>query len=337
MPGALAFRAMTKTPVVSVVIPAYNAAATVGVAIDACLRQSLADFEAIVVDDGSTDATVEVVRGRLADPRVRLIELGENRGVSGARNAALAVATGTWIATLDADDWMIEDRLDVLVAAGEAAGADMVHDDSLLVHDGEVEPYSTLCGSAGLTLTEPRTIDLDMMIDCETGGRARYRIGLAQPMVRRAFLEAHHIRYDERLRVGEDYLLYLDCMLAGARWVQVPTAHYAYVQRAGSATSSSQVRTIEGKLRICEEVLARPGLTPAQRSSLRRYRSNLRSLLAYRRVVEPVKARRFGAAVKAVATNPRFFKRLGEQLPAVAKRRWAYHVRGDEHALDMLR
>lgn len=321
---------------VSVVIPAYNAATTVGAAIDSCLRQHLRDLEVLVVDDGSTDATVDVVGSRLDDPRVRLIELGENRGVAAARNAALDAAAGTWIATLDADDWMTDDRLDVLVAAAVAAGADMVHDDELLVRDGETEPYSTLYRSSGLTLTEPRVIDLDLMIDCETGGRLAYRIGLAQPLLRRAFLEAHGIRYDERLRVGEDYLVYLDCVLAGARWIQVPTAHYAYVQRAGSATSGSQVRTIEGKLRVCEEVLARPALDASQRASLTRYRANLRSLLAYQRVVEPAKQRRPGAALRAAITNPRFLLRLGEQLPAVAKRRWAYHVRGDEHALDML-
>jgi succinoglycan biosynthesis protein ExoO len=328
---------MTSGPVVSVVIPAWQAEATVGATIESCLCQELVDLEVIVVDDGSTDGTAAVVRRYLRDPRVRLIEPGVNRGVSAARNTALDAATGTWIATLDADDWMTDDRLAVLVAAADAAGADLVHDDLILVHEGETEPYSTLNRSTGLVLTEPRTIGLDLFLDYDIGGPSTYRIGLAQPILRRAFLVEHGIRYDERLRVGEDYLLYLDCLLAGAQWVQIPSAHYVYLQRAGSATSSSLVRTLEGKVRVAEEVLARPGLAPAQRSLLRRYRANLRSILAYHRVVEPAKEKRIGTALRAAATNPLFLKRLGEQVPAVAKRRWAYHVRGDEHALDMLR
>jgi succinoglycan biosynthesis protein ExoO len=327
---------MPTGPLVSVVIPAYNTATMVGAAIESCLRQTITDIEVLVVDDGSTDDTVAVVRGHTTDPRVRLIELGTNRGVSSARNAALDAATGTWIATLDADDWMTDDRLEVLLEAAASTGADMIHDDLLLVHEGETEPYSTLTKSSRALITEPRAIDLDLMIDAELGGRATYRVGLAQPLIRRELLESHQIRYDPALRVGEDYLLYLDCVLAGARWIQIPSAHYVYVQRTGSATSRSPVATIEGKLRSCEGVLARTTLTAAQRVSLERYRANLRSLLAYKRVTEAVKARHPGRALRAVVTNPLFVKRLGEQLPAVVKRRWAYHVRHDEHALDML-
>jgi succinoglycan biosynthesis protein ExoO len=328
---------MTNGPVVSVVIPAYQAEATIGAAIESCLRQELADLEVVVVDDGSTDGTAAVVRTHLGDPRVRLLEPGMNRGVSAARNTALDAATGTWIATLDADDQMTDDRLAVLVAAAESTGVDLVHDDMLLVREGETEPYSTLHRSSGLVLDAPRTIELDLFLECDIGGPSAYSIGLSQPIMRRTFLVEHGIRYDERLRVGEDYLLYLDCLLAGARWVQIPSAHYVYVQRAGSATSSSLVRTLEGKLQTADEVLARPALTVAQRSALRRYRASLRSILAYHRVTEPAKGKQFGAALRAAATNPQFVVRLAEQLPAVARRRWAYHVRRDRHALDMLR
>ena len=328
---------MGKTPIVSVVIPAFNAAGSVGTAIESCQRQTLGDIEILVVDDGSSDDTVAIVRAYTKDPRIRLVELGANRGVSFARNAALDHATGSWIATLDADDWMTDDRLAVLVSTAESAGADLAHDDLPLVHEGETEPYSTLARSTGSVVDTVTPVDLDRLIDCEIGGTSAYRLGLTQPIIRRAFLEAHAIRYDERLRVGEDYLLYLECMLAGAKWIQLPTAHYFYVQRRTSATSSPQVAALESKLTVCTEVLARPALTPTQRTSLQRYRRNLRAVLAYQRVVEAAKAHRLAQAARAAIRNPQFVRHLARELPALLRRRWDYHVRRDPHALDMLR
>ena len=92
----------------SVVIPAFNAAATLARAIESVQAQSWPVHEIIVVDDGSTDATAEVAR-RFAGA-VRLIRQ-TNSGVSVARNAGAAAATGDWLAFLDADDWYAEDRI----------------------------------------------------------------------------------------------------------------------------------------------------------------------------------------------------------------------------------
>lgn len=94
---------------VSAVIPAYNAEACIGRAIDSVLGQSLAVHEIIVVDDGSSDKTCEVIE-RYGD-KVILIRQ-ENAGVSVARNIGIEAATGNWIAFLDADDeWLPEKNL----------------------------------------------------------------------------------------------------------------------------------------------------------------------------------------------------------------------------------
>jgi GT2 family glycosyltransferase len=96
------------TPRFSVVIPAFNSAATLARAIESVRAQSWPAHEIIVVDDGSTDATAGVVR-QFGDV-VRLIQQN-NSGVSVARNAGAAAATGDWLAFLDADDWYAPDRL----------------------------------------------------------------------------------------------------------------------------------------------------------------------------------------------------------------------------------
>jgi glycosyltransferase involved in cell wall biosynthesis len=96
------------SPRFSVVIPAFNAAATLARAIESVLVQSWPAHEIIVVDDGSTDATAEVARQ--FGNAVRLIQQ-PNSGVSVARNAGASAATGDWLAFLDADDWYAPERI----------------------------------------------------------------------------------------------------------------------------------------------------------------------------------------------------------------------------------
>ena len=327
---------MAERPEVSVLIPVYNGVRHVAAAIESCLRQTLTNIEILVVDDGSDDGSAEIVRRYLHDSRVALVQLGSNQGVSTARNIALDRAAGTWIATLDADDTMSEDRLERLVAAAEESGADLVHDDLYLVYDGDTVPYSTLNGSTGHVVRPDAAIDLEEMIESEVGGRSRYRLGLTRPIMRRAFLDEHKIRYDAHMRVGEDYLLYLECVLAGAIWLQIPAAHYVYCQRAGSAVRTAQVPMLEAKLDACNRLLLRSTLRYGQRVRLLHYQHNLRTLLAYQRVAEAAKAGRLATAMFAACRNPRFLVRLGRELPNVVRRRWSYHLRHDAHALDML-
>lgn len=98
-------------PTVSVVLPAYNRSATIVAAIDSVLRQTWQDFELIVVDDGSTDGTADVVR-TLQNPRVRLIEQKQNCGASAARNRGIQEAKGDWVAFQDSDDEWLPEKLE---------------------------------------------------------------------------------------------------------------------------------------------------------------------------------------------------------------------------------
>ena len=99
-------------PFFSVLIPVYNAAAHIANALQDLYLQSFRDFEIIVVDDGSSDGSGDIVRA-FNDPRICLITLPENRGLVGALNAGLAEARGKWIARQDADDRCRRNRLEV--------------------------------------------------------------------------------------------------------------------------------------------------------------------------------------------------------------------------------
>src|SRR4051812_43027222 len=101
---------MPPEPLVSVVIPAYNAAGTITAAVDSVLRQTVGDLEVIVVDDGSADSTVEIAR-QIDDPRVTVVEQ-PNSGPCIARNAGIELARGRYVALLDADDLWFPEKLE---------------------------------------------------------------------------------------------------------------------------------------------------------------------------------------------------------------------------------
>ena len=118
----LADTANRPPPRVSVVIPAYNAAWSIARTLDSVLSQTYSDFEVIVVDDGSSDRTIDIVQNYIErDRRIRLISQ-PNLGVAAARNAAIAQARGVFIAPLDADDVWRAENLTCQIAALEAAG-----------------------------------------------------------------------------------------------------------------------------------------------------------------------------------------------------------------------
>jgi glycosyltransferase involved in cell wall biosynthesis len=107
-----------------VIIPAYNAADTVSYALRSCVSQSAPALEVLVVDDGSTDNTAEIV-GRFGAP-VRLIRQ-PNRGPGAARNAAASEARGEWLAFLDADDWWMPNKLERQLELAGPPGVGIIH------------------------------------------------------------------------------------------------------------------------------------------------------------------------------------------------------------------
>ena len=97
-------------PSVTVVIPAFNRVGTIRAAVESVLWQSHADFELLVVDDGSSDGTMSALAG-MTDPRLRLLANPHNMGPSAARNTGIRAARGDWVAFQDSDDEWLSDKL----------------------------------------------------------------------------------------------------------------------------------------------------------------------------------------------------------------------------------
>ena len=123
-------------PTVSVIIPAYNRADLIGETLESVFAQTYRDYEIIVVDDGSTDNTKEVLASLAAAGKLRYT-YQENAGLPAARNTGIRLAVGKYVAFLDSDDLFAPDKLEKQVAVFEA------NLDAMLVHSGFSKYYDT--------------------------------------------------------------------------------------------------------------------------------------------------------------------------------------------------
>ncbi|WP_212525595.1 glycosyltransferase [Actibacterium sp. MT2.3-13A] len=138
-------------PLISVIVPVYNVAGHVAACLDSLRGQSLADFEVIVVDDGSTDDSAARARAAAGDDARFRFVAQQNRGLSGARNAGLDLARGAFIAFVDSDDRVAPDYLARLHGALEDSGADWVACAIRFCHpDGGSTTHSAIHGAPDL-------------------------------------------------------------------------------------------------------------------------------------------------------------------------------------------
>ena len=181
-------------PLVSVVIPTYNRAEYLKQALSSVFRQTFTDYEVIVVDDGSTDETPDVLK----DYQDRIISLRqENSGAARARNRGIRLARGRWVAFLDSDDMWQPVALERLIAAAaHYPDAGLITMKGLLMKsDGEVTDRIVGKRSPGPSFTTRSLLDKD------SGG-------VLTPMVQRKVLEEVG-GYDEGLRTAHDCDLWL--------------------------------------------------------------------------------------------------------------------------------
>lgn len=224
-------------PRVSVVIAAKDAGAFVADALRSALAQTMKDLEVIVVDDGSTDDTSDVVRACAnGDPRVLLLRNDRSQGVSRARNRAIGEARGEWVAVLDADDAFLPDRLERMVGEATRRRLDMLADNLALrdfatkASNGHAYPAEWMDRSELVTFADLLARDMP--------GLEHKMFGCIKPLIRRSFLLANAITYRDDVWCAEDFLLYAQCILKGARFGVIEDALYVYSERSDSVSAS---------------------------------------------------------------------------------------------------
>ena len=289
---------MTSTATVCVVIAAKDAAATIGRAVASALRDPYV-AEVMVVDDGSADCTAEsALAADDGSGRLHVLRLDTNRGPSFARNHAIAHSSAPLIAILDADDFFLAGRFERLL---READWDFVADNIVFVDThalSQSEPVVTQFAA------EPRFLDTVDFVEGNISRRkaSRGEIGFLKPVMRRAFLDAHQLRYDETLRLGEDYDLYVRALLSGARYKVVYGCGYCAVVRTDSL--SGRHRTSDLKRLYEADRAMLPQANGRARVALRRHQRHIRARYELRHFLD-IKADRglVGAGLHAL-THP---------------------------------
>ncbi|HJQ75543.1 MAG TPA: glycosyltransferase [Gaiellaceae bacterium] len=234
---------------VSVVVPAFDAEATVGAAVSSVLWQTYRDFEVVVVDDGSGDAT-GAIASSFPQP-VRVVSQ-ENAGVAAARNRGIAEAEGELIAFCDADDVLLPQHLEALVSVYDRQGG---------------------IATSNCYWLYPGGID---------AARTRYK-GRFPEKQRRAILEQNFVStmsifpktlleeigpFDTELQVAEDWDFWLRAIFAGHRVSLQPKPLALY--RRGTGLSIDERRMDEHAAAVLRKALARNDLSSEERAYVKR-------------------------------------------------------------------
>jgi succinoglycan biosynthesis protein ExoO len=305
-------------PDVSFVIAAYNAEATLDRAIASAIAQKNVSVEIVVVDDKSCDATLDVAH---AYPRdiVRVVALASNRGPGGARNAGLDAARGRWIAVLDSDDAVFPDRLATMIARAETAGAQIAVDNLQVIReDGVVEdamfPRHYLEGL--------REISLATYIAGNVVFESKFNLGYLKPIFQREFLNENGLRYDQKLRIGEDYILFAEALAKGGKCVVEPDIGYAYHIRNGSISRVLELHHVEA-MRKADAVFAQTHqMDEAAQAAFARRSRSLRKAASFLSLVQHIKARSPLKAMRTALSDPAAVRHMGMPI-AVRLRRMA--------------
>lgn len=214
---------------ISVIIPIYNAEKYLKDCLESVLTQEINDIEVILINDGSTDNSIEICNEFVGkDKRVRVYSQ-DNEGVSAARNKGLEMATGEYIAFVDADDAVAPDMLNVLLETAKKYNADIVSCSSGCVVDGKVikEEYGT-------NRIEELTRN-DALMSYLIGGKIN--IGVWSKLFKREIVE--DVRFLKNKKINEDKYFILEAILKANRFVMNDITKYYYYKRPESATSKA--------------------------------------------------------------------------------------------------
>lgn len=211
---------------VSIIIPAYNASEYIRRCIDSIVSQIDDDCEIIVVDDGSTDDTLDVLKALAAEHPSIVVLHKENGGVSSARNLALTVARGELISFIDADDWVLPGYFDRAVKVFENLEIDYCKTSFQCVYNVTAE------------CSRNSDADFEIITPNEITDVKRYRLSIWGSWFRRQIIVKNALSFNERMAFAEDQTFNVAYFEACHRICYVDNRDYCYYINPKSATKS---------------------------------------------------------------------------------------------------
>jgi succinoglycan biosynthesis protein ExoO len=309
---------MTAAADVTVIMANHNGARYLTAAIQSVVRQTLGSWELIIVDDASTDDSVAMARRAAAgDPRVTIIVQERNQGPAAARNRALEQVTARWIAIMDSDDLMLPQRLELLLRQAESSGAAIIADNLLVFsQNARPQPFLAERRSRGASW-----VTLDEFIRSNCLYSRCPDLGYLKPMIRADIVLESGLRYDETLRIGEDYNFLARLMARGHRLLLDPASLYLY--RKHDASISHRLRSVDIAALIAAEdrFTRRAGtLRPKVAHALKRRQRTLNSLLVYDAVIAAIKCGDLASAAGRAFKRPHIWPLLMQPITARLRR-----------------
>lgn len=214
------------TPIFSVIIPAYNAEMFIHIAVESVRKQTLEDWELIIVENGSTDNTTAVCEKFLDDGRVKLLH--SEKGVSLARNAGICASKGTWLVFLDADDQLLNDTLQKYLEIDDEYSPDVIvgeYEDNRINYTYQKKLYqnSALNDFLCISLENPTQ-------KCNTKAVA----------FRSAVVQQQGILFDAKIRYAEDSVFFLEVLNYSKKVVTISSPVYRVIYYSQSAVRSGK-------------------------------------------------------------------------------------------------
>ena len=254
---------------VSIIIPAYNVESYIGRGIESSLGQSYGNIELVIVDDGSSDGTWEVIEHYSGDDRVKSVRQA-NAGVSKARNHALDMATGDYVVFLDSDDWLELDTCEQLVRMQRAHPNLLIAADAYFVTMGNGREVREAQGK-GLS---PRKLDTNDAVS-EFGVFNSIHIGSScYKLFSMDVIERERLRFDETISHTEDGLFVFDYLKGCDGLYYEPIPLWNILERPGSATMSGYSHKMLSSINAINQMISRPGNSPEAIVHLKAFRTH---------------------------------------------------------------
>lgn len=226
---------------ISVIVPVYNTASSLPRCLDSILSQTIADFEIVIVNDGSTDESPAVIASYAADHPEIIVVTQENQGLGAARNAGIRAAHGTYIACVDSDDLIDSTMLEKMLRAIETHRADIAicQADNVLYSDGErIESlgiYSIPGNNETITGKEALTLQINYVVPILFNS-------VCFKLIRKSLFFDHEIWFPEQFRYAEDTPTSVGMFLYADTVALVRESLYDYVRENESLTSSYSLK-----------------------------------------------------------------------------------------------
>ena len=232
---------------VTVIIAAKNASPYIRRAISSALGDKYIK-EIIVVDDGSSDDTSQIVEAMMVqNDIIRLIKNPTSLGPSAARNAAIKQSKCEYIAILDADDYFLENRFEKFFNFPDW---DIIADNIIFFEAGRGVEIPQYDDSGVLTLSLAEFIDNNI----SKYGKSRKEWGFLKPVIKKQFLLDNNIIYDEAVKLGEDFDIYCRLLIANARFKIIKKCGYAAEVRPNSLSASHNSAHLLRLLNVYEKL-----------------------------------------------------------------------------------